>query len=1614
MTLTTTDSARLDRPSTRQGRALVAGLTLLVAFDAAAQEDRVWESLGPRVITNSNEITGITDREVVGAVNSVAPHPSDADEMFIGGVNSGVWRTDNATSASPVWHDVSGDLPSLSIGAVAYDMADPSFDTVLVGAGRYSSFGRLGGSPRFGIYRTQNRGVDWVDIDGTALDGRSVNAISANGNLVLVSTGGNVAGPGLFLGQNTGGAWQWTQLSGRVPTGAAAAILPAGTTFDLEADPTTAGRYYTMNASGVFRATLPAATPEDAAWTKVSSAAVDGQLATAAHGRLAVGPGGQVFVAISTGGTVLSSLWRSPDGSTGWQSLDTPITSPLGVWFLALAADPTNGNVAYVGGGGRESEYRVDASLASGSQAFRITRGGTSSDSRPHADVRDMSFDANGDLIEGNDGGVYKQTNPADATGDWLSLNGNLLATEYYELAWDAVSHVAMGGAIDNGTSIQNGFVRDRWLHIHGGDGGDAAINDTGSAVQSQRYTSSQELGGFTRRTYDQNNTQLATNAAPMTPPTCDGGLPCFTPNWPFVTPVAVNVVNPVRLVAGGSNGVFESTDQGQNAVQLLDGGGAAVPSINSNGSADPVAAGADGNADALYLGSGDAVWVRTAGGFGSAMTRTDPSATRTGNIVDVVIDPGDDQSAFAIDGGAVFWTSNAGTSWTDISGNLATATTATLRSVAYSTSNTDGAVIVGTDNGVFIARGDGSSVNDASGDPIPFTDWTALGVGLPAAPVYDLEYDPADELLIAGTLGRGAWAVNMEERDPIDVALVLDKSGSMGDPACPGCDSKMVVLQDAAELFIQTWQMLSDADDRIAAVFFDSLIDTFSASGDQLVTLTSSGDDVISYIRSKSDGGATAMGGGAQTAINLLTDASRPRSLIILTDGMQNRDPMIELQGGVYEIRNTGRTGSGVAPTVPPTRLDVALDIKVNTIGVGVTPAYEAELSAISGGTTGLHKTTTDANADLRRFYIEQLVDALRDASPQLIDYRYARVGAGGTDEQSFGINPGAKKVVFSVSWHRRDAGRLAVAIFKDGRNVTELVEESRRGSFYEVVSFDTSGRPVAGRPRSALSSDGEWAVRVQGSGGVDYEVAALADHGTLDYEFEATPRLLQAGDTTVLTAEVQLNGLPHGDDVAVRVEIGVPQEGIATALALTPTPPGIVPEDGETPAEAKLRYLLLHSPEFRERISRRRSSKALARTAAGRFSAPFADTTVAGTYKLSFLLEGSGPRTGEFERREERFFVVEAGPFASGSSAIQTIDVATAAGVTTTTIRIRPRDIHGNYLGPDQKDDVGASVPGTGETAVVTDVGDGWYELVLTTSSSDPDIQITIGGGVVATGKPNEIDVEERPPIVTGRPPGTGPPTGRPCGTAPDVRLTGSTDYGVVSAWRPAERTVSVCNLGECPLSGTSVSIDCTAFAPVADPLPASLPSGACLDLVVRFTPSAEGTTTCELTVATDDPDSPVVRRTLTARTPPFFSLHAGLVDPQGALGAVARQGSTFNLDLVHHFRPRWAWEVRLGYSKFDGRAGFGDTDLWNLSANARFTANPTDPARFFLNGGLGLYHLDPGDLEGGGNLGLGLNVPVGRRFAFEVTYNYHSVFTASPSLEFGQLQGGLLVSF
>lgn len=109
---------------------------------------------------------------------------------------------------------------------------------------------------------------------------------------------------------------------------------------------------------------------------------------------------------------------------------------------------------------------------------------------------------------------------------------------------------------------------------------------------------------------------------------------------------------------------------------------------------------------------------------------------------------------------------------------------------------------------------------------------------------------------------------------------------------------------------------------------------------------------------------------------------------------------------------------------------------------------------------------------------------------------------------------------------------------------------------------------------------------------------------------------------------------------------------------------------------------------------------------------------------------------------------------------------------------------------------------------------------------------------------------------------------------GNAPpgDIAFTGSTDFGDVCPGEQAKKTVTICNTGPCNLDVTSVAFDppCADFQLVNNPFPAVLSEGACLDVVILFTPTSVGFKSCTLKVLSNDPDEPVLTHTVTGNVP------------------------------------------------------------------------------------------------------------------------------------------------
>ena len=99
---------------------------------------------------------------------------------------------------------------------------------------------------------------------------------------------------------------------------------------------------------------------------------------------------------------------------------------------------------------------------------------------------------------------------------------------------------------------------------------------------------------------------------------------------------------------------------------------------------------------------------------------------------------------------------------------------------------------------------------------------------------------------------------------------------------------------------------------------------------------------------------------------------------------------------------------------------------------------------------------------------------------------------------------------------------------------------------------------------------------------------------------------------------------------------------------------------------------------------------------------------------------------------------------------------------------------------------------------------------------------------------------------------------------GNAPPGKLavTGSTNFGGVTACCCADRTISICNVGQCALHVTSVAFKRKNhhWKLINNPFPATLYPGSCLCVVIRYKATEKCPRCCELVIESDDPITPI----------------------------------------------------------------------------------------------------------------------------------------------------------
>ncbi len=476
-----------------------------------------WTEQGPGPITLSSGFIQ------AGAIEAVAVDPTNSDNIYVGTVNGGVWRTSTGTYSPtdgvdndndsvvdnaqeyPSWEPLTDQFASLSISDIAISPQDTS--TIYAATGRTSAGFGDGGSS-VGLLRTTDGGNSWMQV-GPELIGLRVRSVVPTGQndggtgqeVVLVASDSNSGGvfrsidggTSFTLLSGTNGASDGLDNDGDGTTDEVGELnLPSGPASHLVADPANANRYYVgVPQVGVFRSD-----DNGVSWQLVNGSPgnmITGITAANFRTELAVHDSGGtnvVYAAIIRNDVVLPSppfnartnrvfaIFRSTDQGANWRQMQNmPVINPgaqAGAHF-SLIAHPTDPNVLFVGGDAPDGSLappqmtRYRAVANDGNPALDawqlVADSGTVDNSRPHADSRDFAFanDGNGNLslLNTDDGGIYRLFDPdlTAANRRWESMNGDIRVTESYSVAYDALNGTLVTGTQDNGTSRQRATV---------------------------------------------------------------------------------------------------------------------------------------------------------------------------------------------------------------------------------------------------------------------------------------------------------------------------------------------------------------------------------------------------------------------------------------------------------------------------------------------------------------------------------------------------------------------------------------------------------------------------------------------------------------------------------------------------------------------------------------------------------------------------------------------------------------------------------------------------------------------------------------------------------------------------------------------------------------------------------------------------------------------------------------------------------------------------------------------------------------------------------------------------------------------------------------------------
>lgn len=542
-----------------------------------------------------------------------------------------------------------------------------------------------------------------------------------------------------------------------------------------------------------------------------------------------------------------------------------------------------------------------------------------------------------------------------------------------------------------------------------------------------------------------------------------------------------------------------------------------------------------------------------------------------------------------------------------------------------------------------------------------------------------------------------GALAdIGNPQDDPLgrDVMIVFDRSGSMSLDAGTG-RTKIEEARDAASLFIQLVQ--SDGANQIGLVSFSTAASNpvdFTlqpVNTANKLALTGPAPFTGGVVGGIVVGGTTSIGDGLEAARDQIPSAGTLRSILLLTDGLQNTPPLIA-------------------------DVTALVGININAVGFGAASSLNgALLTELSETHDGIYMRAGDG-LDLKKFFALAFGNIF--AAGALLDPP-GRLNGRDKESKPIRFNVcGEKTITIVVGWDKAEAELAITARTPGGAAITSSSSgvEHATGRTWAFLRIKL---PYGGE------RNGAWSVTVSRAGGglvapgpIDYFINVIAGGGAKLTRWPSRD-LYFTGEA--INPVVRLAG---GDNRGAKVRLTVmrPAASVGTILTKAKRAQAPTTQKGDTipsrhttmlAIEKSTRKPIVDYAEHRFDLNSDPVQTNVTARSAGLHGAVLNDfLSVEGTY--TFHAVATYGKDCVSSRELQWSVEVEVGVDQTKSDVTATTGATRPDKKKAVTFVIVPRDSFGNHVGPGRPDAFTVTgTPGTVLTGAVRDNGDGSYSV-------------------------------------------------------------------------------------------------------------------------------------------------------------------------------------------------------------------------------------------------------------------------------------------------------------